>query len=403
MKKNKILSKIIFTVLIVATIGFTLAETPYFSGFLGSSHSSGCHGPTNPGSGTIDLISSKGATALPSEVFTISAEVKSFAEGVNKQVVIGFVLGSVALGNPARGDNDKFSFLPENSNHTKTQIDSSGNSAVINFQLKAPSTFKNYTLIVDVLDGAEGGGEYAIEWLTASINILVGFPSVPGAPILENVTKPGDIELSQSQTIQIDAIDNETTVDRVLLEFEGANHSLINSVGNTYIYQNWTPSTKGDKSFIIYAFDTENKLSGAGGFFTVHDTVDPGYSNYVKSADTVEAGETIDISIVATDYAGIKGVTITIDSIEHPMGFAGSDTWNYELRAPDDGGTLAYTITIEDNSGNTVTIDDSVEVTGGVTTGAGGASPMVFLLGSVAVVLVISLIGIALKKKKHFF
>ena len=397
MKKSKLFNKILFTILIVSTVGFSLAFTNRFEDFQGSTHS-GCHGGTNPVSitGTVDLISSTGTTALPSETFTISAEVKTFTEGANKNVSIGF-----AQGNPGRGDNDKFSFSPTQLDGI--DLDGSGNSGVLNFQVTAPATFGNYTLVLDVLEGAEAF-EDAFNWVTNSVNILVGFPSVLGAPILENLTTSVSVlELSQSQTIQIDAIDNETSVDRVLLEFEGANHSLINSVGNTYIYQNWTPSTAGQKSFIIYAYDTENKLSGAGGSFTVQDTVDPSYSNYIKSSDTVEAGDTIDLSIVATDYAGIQGVTITFASIEHPMAFEGSDTWSYELRAPDEGGTLDYTITIEDNSGNTITIDDTVQVTGGISTGPGGANPMVFLLGSVTAVLVISLIGIALKKKKHFF
>ncbi|KKN00782.1 hypothetical protein LCGC14_1134310 [marine sediment metagenome] len=190
--------------------------------------------------------------------------------------------------------------------------------------------------------------------------------SVPGAPLFDNFTTTIDndtLELSESFSVQIDAIDNETSVDRVLLEFEGTNHSLINSVGNTYIYQNWTPNTAGNISFIIYAFDTENKMGRTGDVIEVKDTIDPIYTNYIQSSDTDEAGEIIDISIVATDYAGIKGVTITFVSTDHPMGFEGSDTWSYELRAPDTGGPLSYTITIEDNSGNIVTKDDSVQVT----------------------------------------
>ena len=400
MNKNKIFGKIIFATLIVFTIGFSLAYPSMFENFEGSTHAN-CHGSTNPGTGTVNLTSSIGSIALPNEVFTISAEVQSFVEGTNKNITIGFV--------QTRGNNDKFSFNPTQIDGI--DLDGSGNSGVINFQVTAPLPWGNHTLTIDVLEGSEAKGDStSFRWLSASVNIIVGIPSVLGAPIVDNVTKSignNTLELGESLSIQIDAIDNETSVDRVLLGFEGANHSLFNSIGNTYIYHNLTPTTPSTAiegtPFVIFAFDTENKMNGAGGFIKVADTIDPNYSNYSQSSDTVEAGDTIDISLVATDYAGIQGVTISIESFEHQMGFVGSDTWTYELRAPNVNGILDYTITIEDNSGNTITIDDSVQVTGGISTGPGGANPIVFLLGSVTAVLVISLIGIALKKKKHFF
>ena len=397
-KRSKLASKIVFAVLVLFIIGYTFATPGDFADFEGSTHT-GCHG-TNPVSptGYVELNSSAGSNLLPGQVFNISVQIKSFAEGSSKLVSIGF-----AQGNPGRGDNKKFVFNP--AKYDSISIDGFGNSGILSFQATAPSSFGNYTLVADVLEGGEGSGSESFEWATGTINLLIGFPSVPGAPILENLTSNTSIlEIGDTQSIQIDAYDNETSIDQILIEFNGVNHSLIHSVGNTYIYQNWTPSNIGQKSYIIYAYDTENKLSGAGGSFTVQDTVLPIYSNYNKSSDIVEAGETVIIQISATDIAGIKEVSIEFESVVHPMAYIGSDTWSYELRAPDQGGILDYTIKIEDNSGNTETIDDSLQITGGISGGLSGLNDLTALVfGSLIAVLSISFIGIALKKRKHFF
>ncbi|MHA1986431.1 MAG: hypothetical protein ACW98D_07325 [Promethearchaeota archaeon] len=393
--RSKLISKIVVTVLVLFIIGYSFANPGDFVDFEGSTHG-GCHG-TNPVSSTgyIELNSSEGSNLLPSQLFTLSAQVLNFTEGASQSVSVGF-----AQGNPGRGDNKKFSFNQPQFNGIS--IDGSGNSGILSFQVTTPSTFGNYTLVIDVL---EGSGPDMFEWTTGSINLLIGFPSIPGAPILENLSSTSSVlELGDTQSIQIDAYDNETSVNQVLIEFNGANHSLIHSVSNTYVYQNWTPSNIGQKSYIIYAYDTENKLSGAGGSFTVQDTVLPIYTNYFKSSDTVEAGETVNIQISATDIAGIKGVSIEFESIVHLMTYIGNDTWSYELRAPDQGGILDYTIKIEDNSGNTETIDDSFQITGGISSGPSGLNDLMILgFGSFTAVLSISFIAIALKRRKHFY
>jgi hypothetical protein len=367
--RSKLIGKIVFAALILLIIGYSFATTDDFVDFEGSTHG-GCHG-TNPLSSTgfIELNSSVGLNLLPSQVFTISAQVKSFTEGASQSVTIGF-----AQGNPGRGDNKKFTF--NQAKYDGITIDGSGNSGILNFQVTAPSTFGNYTLVVDVL---EGSGPSTFEWTTGTINLLIGFPSIPGAPVLENLTSTSSIlELGDTQSIQIDAYDNETSVNQILIEFDGTNHSLIHSIAN--------------------------KLSGAGGSFTVQDTVFPIYSNYIKSSDTVEVGETANIQISATDIAGIKGVSIEIESIVHPMAYTGNDTWNYEIRVPYQGNTLDYSIKIEDNSGNLVTLEDSIQITGEISDNPSNLNDLLILiLGSVTGILSISFIGMALKRRKHFF
>ncbi|MHA2035501.1 MAG: hypothetical protein ACW98X_03650 [Promethearchaeota archaeon] len=397
-KRSKLASKIIVGITILIIIGYTFATPSDFADFEGSTHT-GCHG-TNPISptGYIELNSSTGSNLLPGQVFTLSVQVKSFTEGSSKSVSIGF-----ALGNPGRGDNRKFSFNP--AIYDDISIDGSGNSGILSFQVTAPSSFGSYTLVADSLEGGEGSGSYAFEWTSGTIDLLVGFPSVTGAPILENLTSTaGILELGNSQSIQIDAVDNETSVDEIFIEYNNANHSLIPTIGNTYVYQNWTPSSVGQKQYVIYAFDTENKLSGAGGSFIVEDTVFPIYSNYIKSSDTVEAGETANIQISATDLAGIKEISIEIDGVLHPMAYVGNDTWSYELRTPYQGSTIDYSIKIEDNSGNLVTLEDSFQITGGITGSPSELNDlMIIVFGSLTGILSISFIGIALKKRKHFF
>ncbi|MEE9572024.1 MAG: hypothetical protein V3W20_03145 [Candidatus Neomarinimicrobiota bacterium] len=394
--RSKLVSKIVFTVFVLFIIGYSFANPGEFANFGGSSHGAPCHG-TNPVSptGYIEMNSSAGSDLLPSQVFTISAQVKSFTEGASQFISVGF-----AQGNPGRGDNRHFAFSP--AKYDDISIDGSGNSGILSYQVTAPTTFGNYTLVIDVL---EGSGPNAFEWTTDTINLLIGFPSILGAPIMENLTSTTSVlELGDTQSIQIDAYDNETSVDQILIEFNGANHSLIHNVGNTYIYQNWTPSSIGQKSYVIYAYDTENKLSGAGGSFTVQDTIFPVYSNHLKSSNTIEAGGIVNIQISASDLAGIKEVSIEFENLEHSMAYIGNNDWIYEIRAPDQGDILDYTISIEDNSGNIVTIDDSLQIIGGVSAGPSGLNDLTILLfGSVIGALSISLIGIVLKKRKHFF
>ncbi|MHA2183235.1 MAG: hypothetical protein ACXAAH_17585, partial [Promethearchaeota archaeon] len=224
-KRSKLISKIVFAVLILFIIGYSFATTDDFANFEGSTHG-GCHG-TNPVSSTgyIELNSSEGLILLPSQEFTISAQVKSFTEGISQSVTVGF-----AQGNPGRGDNKKFAF--NQAKYDGISIDGSGNSGILNYQVTAPSTFGNYSLVIDVL---EGSGPSAFEWTTGTINLLIGFPSIPGAPVLANLTSISSVlELGDAQSIQIDVYDNETSVDQVLIEFNGVNHSLIHSIGNTY-------------------------------------------------------------------------------------------------------------------------------------------------------------------------
>jgi len=396
--RSKSVTKIVFAVMVLFIIRYSFAYPGDFADFEGSTHG-GCHA-VNPVSSTgyIELNSSAGSDLLPSQVFTISAQVKSFTEGSSKSINVGF-----AQGNPGRGDNKDFSFSPVK--YDSISIDGSGNSGILSFQVTAPSIFGNYTLVADGLEGGEGSGFYSFEWTTGTINLLIGFPSVPGAPIMANLTSTANVlELGDTQSIQIDAYDIETVVDQILIEFNGANHSLIYNVGNTYTYQNWTPTSVGQQSYIIYAYDTENKLSGAGGSFTVQDTVLPIYSNYIKSSETVEAGETANIQISATDIAGIKGISIEFESVIHPMAYIDNNIWSYELRAPDQVGILDYVIKIEDNSGNTVTIDDSLQITGGISGGPRGFNNlMIIVFGSLTAALSISLIGIALKKRKSSY
>ena len=70
----------------------------------------------------------------------------------------------------------------------------------------------------------------------------------------------------------------------------------------------------------------------------------------------------------------------------------------------DQGDLLDFTIKIEDNSGNIVTIDDSLQITGGISMSPSGLNDLTILaFGSVTGALLILFIGGALKKKKHFF
>ncbi|MFX1529035.1 MAG: DUF2341 domain-containing protein [Promethearchaeota archaeon] len=179
------------------------------------------------------------------------------------------------------------------------------------------------------------------------------------APTLENLTESEDpLELGNYITIGIDVYDNESSVDVVLIEIEGTNHTMINTIGFRYEF-NYTISYVGTFYYTIYTNDTDNNWNSLTNSFDIVDTISPTFSNPIKSEDPLEFGETVVISVNSTDLSDINQVKIEFEGGNHSMTNIGGNEWQYNLWNPSATGNWSYTVWAEDSNGNWGFITDS--------------------------------------------
>jgi len=186
------------------------------------------------------------------------------------------------------------------------------------------------------------------------------------APTIENLTESADpLELGNNVTINVDVLDNETSVSIVLIEFESVNYTMNNVGGNTFEYT-WTRSTVGIVIYTIYANDTGDSWNKLTSSFDIIDTTSPNYANLTESSSFLELGDTLTVEIDTIDLSGIKQVRIEFEGNNHSMSNIGGNTWQHDLWTPSITGILFYTIWIEDNNNNwnftisNITVQDTI-------------------------------------------
>ena len=350
MKINKKISSfLIITMLFLSVMGFVIAYTNEFPNFAGEGHGS-CHGDiTESSSGYISLSSSSGSSVAPSETFTITIQILSFSEAQNRNIEVGFPSGS-----PGRGDNKDFSF---NTTQESINIDSSGNSATLDFQVTAPATEQTYTLHSDAIRRAGGSSSY---FAHGNFTVTVEVQNTP--PQFNSIVESSDpLELGQQETFQVDVTDSETSVSKVLIELEGTNYTMTNTIGDTFAF-NWTPSTLGIKNYVFYANDTDGSWNSTIGSINVIDTTNPTLTNLIESADPLELGQTETIQINATDLSGISQVLIEIESANYTLANIGGTIWEYDSWTPVTTGLKLYTIFTNDTEDNWNSLSNSITV-----------------------------------------
>ena len=84
----------------------------------------------------------------------------------------------------------------------------------------------------------------------------------------------------------------------------------------------------------------------------VQDTTLPTYSDPIESADPLELGDNLIISIDVYDFAGISQVFIEIEGANHSMTKDYGNTWEYDSWAPNNCIFYQYKIHMEDMNGN---------------------------------------------------
>ncbi|MFW9824428.1 MAG: hypothetical protein ACFFE4_15900, partial [Candidatus Thorarchaeota archaeon] len=160
--------------------------------------------------------------------------------------------------------------------------------------------------------------------------------------------------------------DNETFVSSVLIELENVNYTMNGPVVTTYNFT-WTRSWVGTVIFTIYANDSSGNWNFLTNSFNILDTTPPALENLIKSADPLEFGDTVIITLNSTDLSDVVEVKIEYkdpDSIirNHTMSNIMGNLWQYDLWMPYTTGNCSYTIWAIDNNTNIASLSDSILV-----------------------------------------
>ncbi|MFW9823248.1 MAG: hypothetical protein ACFFE4_09950, partial [Candidatus Thorarchaeota archaeon] len=206
---------------------------------------------------------------------------------------------------------------------------------------------------------------YSVYMIDNSDNVNLTFGAIEviisTGPTIQNLSKSSDpLELGQMETIQAD-INDIDGVSKVFIEIEGFNYTMANIGGNKYEYS-WTPDIIGTKLFKIYANDSLNNWNQLSNSILVQDTTSPNFGNLTESSDPLELGNTISVSIDATDLSGINQVLIQFEGVNYTMSYIGGNTWLNDTWIPNAVNTYSYFIYIQDNSNNWNATSDSIEV-----------------------------------------
>ena len=239
----------------------------------------------------------------------------------------------------------------EGSDHNMTYI----GGDIWRYNSWTPSHTDNYSYTIYMEDNCG-------IWNSVNNSILVVDTT---SPIYSNLIESiHPLELGDTIIISINASDL-SGINEVLIEFEGSNHSMVNLSGNTWQYDLWTPSHTDNYSYTIYIEDNNNHWNSISDSVEVVDTTLPTYSNLIESADPLELGTNITISLDVSDFSGINRVLVEFEASNHSMVNIGGNTWQYNLWNPVSCKTYQYKIYYEDNNNlwnliiNNITVQDT--------------------------------------------
>jgi len=95
-------------------------------------------------------------------------------------------------------------------------------------------------------------------------------------PTYENMTKSAvQLELGGSETITVFGMADLSGIQRVLIKFEGNNHTMTDLSGGTWRYSTWTPGAVGNYSYTIYIQDNAGNWNTTNGAIQVVKTTSP--------------------------------------------------------------------------------------------------------------------------------
>ncbi|MFW9894683.1 MAG: S8 family peptidase, partial [Candidatus Thorarchaeota archaeon] len=181
-------------------------------------------------------------------------------------------------------------------------------------------------------------------------------------PEFSNLDESADpLELGNTEIITI-SITDLSGVNQVKIEFNGLNHSMTNIGGNLWRYDSWTPSYTGIYPYTIYMEDYYDHWNSVSNSIQVIDSIPPTGIILTNNTGPLELGNSRIIEIKATDISGINQVLVEYEGVIGNLTHSGGDVWQFKDFTPSYIGICNYTIHIEDNNNNWVSISGSIEV-----------------------------------------
>lgn len=260
-----------------------------------------------------------------------------------------------------------------------------GNNISINVDVFDDDVFDNVSIVLIELEGVNytminiGGNTFEHNWTRSTVGIVIftihandtennwnkltnSFDIIDTtSPNYANLTESSNfLELGETLTVTIDTFDL-SGIKQVRIEFEGNNRSMSNIGGNTWQYDEWTPSVTGIHFYTIMIEDNNNNWNFTISNITVQDTISPTYSDLIESGDPIELGTQLIITITVSDLADIKKVLLEYEGSNHSMANVGGDLWHYDSWMPNRTGNYSYTIYMEDYNNNHNSTNGSIE------------------------------------------
>ncbi|MFW9820078.1 MAG: hypothetical protein ACFFE5_10765, partial [Candidatus Thorarchaeota archaeon] len=176
-----------------------------------------------------------------------------------------------------------------------------------------PNSIGNYTYIIYIIDNNDN-----LNYTNGSILFQDTI-----IPIYSNFFESVDpLELGEIPIIRIDIYDF-AGINRSLIEFEGANHTMTNIYGETWQYDLWTPD-----NWIIYQY-TIHMEDGSGNWnsfitnITVQDTIPPPPPAFTNSPSGDVSGTIVFDWADGSDPSGISYYILIIDNEDDPFATPG--------------------------------------------------------------------------------
>ncbi|MFX0059321.1 MAG: hypothetical protein ACFE8J_13580, partial [Candidatus Heimdallarchaeota archaeon] len=217
--------------------------------------------------------------------------------------------------------------------------------------------------------GFTGNAQFRMSYSSRWVGITIAIAPQPDItpPSYSDLVESADpLELGDTEVIRINTTD-PSGINQVLIEFDGLNHTMEPVSGDMWEYNEWTPTSVGNKSYTIWMEDNNNNWNTTTGIIIVRDITAPTYSDLIESADPLQLGQNETITIKAYDIpwinrSGINQVLLEygVIPLNHSMTFIGENTWSYSNWQPTSVGNYSYKIFIEDmqNNWNTTNVNN---------------------------------------------
>ena len=222
-----------------------------------------------------------------------------------------------------------------------------------------PNSVDNYSYTIWMEDNCNNWNS-----TTSTIEVIDSTP-----PTYSNLIESADpLQFGQNETINIKVYDSPGSgVKQVLLEYEDddliyRNHTMKFEGINSWSWYNWKPFSVKVHSYKIYMEDNEGNWNMTSETITIVDTTAPVIGNLTESADPLELGNNITITIDVYDNETIVStVLIELEGVNHTMSKIGGNTYEYNWTRSFVG-IVNYKIYANDSDNNWNSLSSSFDI-----------------------------------------